>query len=225
MGTATRVLIVDDSAVIRQTLGGALGRDPEIEVVGTAPDPYVARDMIVALKPDVISLDLEMPRMDGITFLRKLMRHYPLPVVVVSSLTPKGGDLAMEAMAAGAMAVVCKPRTAYSAAGIIDELAATLKSVARADVREVLRMRETTVPRPQALGQDDQSRSRDRSLYRRHHGPGRLVASHAAGPARHRRFSTHAGAVYQLLCQRLAKETGLDVREARGGLGGSLAKC
>ena len=217
MGAVTRVLIVDDSAVIRQTLSGALARDPEIEVVGTAPDPYVARDMIVALKPDVISLDLEMPRMDGITFLRKLMHHYPLPVVVVSSLTPKGGDLALEAMAAGAMAVVCKPRTAFSAAGIIDELAATLKSVARANVREVLRTRETTVPRPQALarttnrilaiGASTGGTTALEGLLRAMPPdlPGTVVSQHMP------ELFTSAFA------QRLAKETGLDVREAQEG--------
>ena len=213
----TRVLIVDDSAVIRQTLGGALARDPEIEVVGMAPDPYVARDMIVALRPDVISLDLEMPRMDGITFLRKLMHHYPLPVVVVSSLTPKGGDLALEAMAAGAMAVVCKPRTAFSVTGIIDELAATLKSVARANVREVLRTRETAAPRPQALarttnrilaiGASTGGTTALEGLLRAMPPdlPGTVVSQHMP------ELFTSAFA------QRLAKETGLDVREAQEG--------
>ena len=89
-----RVLVVDDSAVVRKLFTQELSRDPEIEVVGSAPDPYVARDKIVELKPDVLTLDVEMPRMDGITFLRKLMQHYPLPVIIVSSLTPKGGELA-----------------------------------------------------------------------------------------------------------------------------------
>ena len=88
------VLIVDDSAVVRKILMKELARDRDIEVLGTAPDPYVARDKIVRLKPDVIILDIEMPRMDGITFLRKLMRYYPLPVIIVSSLTPEGGELA-----------------------------------------------------------------------------------------------------------------------------------
>jgi two-component system chemotaxis response regulator CheB len=78
-----KVLVVDDSAVVRQILQGALGADPEIEVVGTAPDPFVARDMIVERKPDVLTLDVEMPRMDGLTFLRKLMHYFPMPVIVV----------------------------------------------------------------------------------------------------------------------------------------------
>lgn len=104
-----RVLIVDDSSVVRRMCSRILSEAEGIEVVGTAPDPYVARDLIVKLKPDVMTLDVEMPRMDGITFLRKLMKHYPMPVIVVSTLTAKGGEVALEAMSAGAVDVVCKP--------------------------------------------------------------------------------------------------------------------
>ena len=105
-----RVLVVDDSPVVRKIFMDELGRDPEIEVVGGAPDPYVARDMIVELRPDVITLDIEMPRMDGITFLKKLMRYFPLPVIVISSASPHGGDLALAAMDAGAVELINKPR-------------------------------------------------------------------------------------------------------------------
>ncbi len=126
-----RVLIVDDSAVVRELLQRNLSRDPEIDVVGTAPDPYVARDKIVALKPDVISLDVEMPRMDGITFLKKLMTYYPLPVVILSSLTPKGGALAVEALEAGAFDVMSKTRSADGDEDIYAELTAKLKAAAR----------------------------------------------------------------------------------------------
>jgi len=98
MENKIKVLVVDDSAVVRKVFKEELSRERDIEVVGTAPDPYVARDKIVKLKPDVITLDIEMPRMDGLTFLKKLMRHYPLPVIIVSSLTKKGGKLAMEAL-------------------------------------------------------------------------------------------------------------------------------
>jgi two-component system, chemotaxis family, protein-glutamate methylesterase/glutaminase len=104
-----KVLIVDDSAIVRQVLSRELARADDIRVIGTAPDPYVARDKIVELRPDVVLLDMEMPRMDGLTFLKKLMKHFPLPVIIVSSLTPKGGDLALEAMNAGAVDVMCKP--------------------------------------------------------------------------------------------------------------------
>lgn len=109
-----RVMIVDDSAIVRQVLSKELERHHDIEVVATAPDPYVARDRIVKLKPDVILLDVEMPRMDGITFLKKLMHYHPLPVIIVSSLTEAGGALALEALDAGAVDVMCKPGSAYS---------------------------------------------------------------------------------------------------------------
>ena len=104
-----RVLVVDDSALARRAISDALARDPEIEVVGAASDPYVARDEILALQPDVITLDLEMPRMDGLTFLKILQEHYPVPVVVVSSLTPSGSAKALEALEAGALDVLAKP--------------------------------------------------------------------------------------------------------------------
>ena len=108
------MLIVDDSAIVRKIFSEELSKYPDIEIVGTAPDPYVARDKIVLLKPDVVTLDIEMPRMDGITFLRKLMKHYPLPVIIVSSLTPKGGKLTLEALDIGAVEVIAKPGAAYT---------------------------------------------------------------------------------------------------------------
>ena len=87
-----KVIIVDDSAVVRQVLSAEISKARDIEVVAVAADPYIARDKIVALHPDVITLDLEMPRMDGLTFLGKLMRYFPLPVIIVSSLTPRGSE-------------------------------------------------------------------------------------------------------------------------------------
>lgn len=127
----TRVLIVDDSAVVRQILVRELSQDPEIEVVGSAPDPYVARDMIVSLKPDVITLDVEMPRMDGVTFLKKLMLYHPIPAVIVSSLTPRGSELALEALDAGAVDVLCKPGAAYSVGDLTAALVETVKAAAQ----------------------------------------------------------------------------------------------
>ena len=103
-----RVLIVDDSPTVQRVFEKGLSRAKGIEVVGVAPDPYVARDMIVKNPPDVITLDIEMPRMDGLTFLRKLMKHFPLPVVVVSTLTTEGGAKAPEALECGAVEVVEK---------------------------------------------------------------------------------------------------------------------
>jgi two-component system chemotaxis response regulator CheB len=130
-----RVLVVDDSAVVRQIFSRELAKDPELEVVGSAPDPYVARDLIVKLRPDVLTLDLEMPRMDGTTFLRKLMHYYPLPVVVVSSLTPAGGELALEALAAGAVEVLCKPGAAFTVGDMSGQLIQKVKAAAQIDMK------------------------------------------------------------------------------------------
>ncbi len=129
-----RVLIVDDSAIVRKVLTQELGRHAGIEVVGTAPDPYIARDKIVALNPDVLTLDVEMPRMDGITFLRKLMTHHPMPVIVLSSLTPQGGKTAMEALEAGAVEVMCKPGGSYSVGDVCLVLVEKIKAVSRARI-------------------------------------------------------------------------------------------
>jgi len=126
-----KVLIIDDSAVVRQVLAGELSKSPEIEVVGTAIDPYVARDKIMSLRPDVLTLDIEMPRMDGLTFLGKLMKHHPLPVVVVSSLTPKGSETAIRALEYGAVDVVSKPGSSYSVAEVANQLVGKIRAAAR----------------------------------------------------------------------------------------------
>lgn len=110
MHSAIKVLVVDDSAIIRKYLTTELGKDPEIEVVGSASDPYIARDKIVELKPDVITLDIEMPRMDGLTFLKKLMKFYPLPVIMVSAYTEEGCETTLNALEFGAVDVMLKPR-------------------------------------------------------------------------------------------------------------------
>lgn len=127
-----KVLIVDDSAVVRKVFTKELSKEKDIEIVGTAPDPYVARDKIVKLKPDVVTLDIEMPRMDGLTFLKKLMRYYPLPVIIVSSLTTRGSKIAMEAMSLGALEVISKPNTAYSVGDMGIQLADKIRAVSRA---------------------------------------------------------------------------------------------
>jgi two-component system, chemotaxis family, protein-glutamate methylesterase/glutaminase len=127
-----RVLVVDDSALARRAISDALARDPEIEVVGVASDPYVARDEILALQPDVITLDLEMPRMDGVTFLKILQEHYPVPVVVVSSLTPSGSAKALEALEAGALDVLAKPDGSENLGQLAHQLAYHVKAAAHA---------------------------------------------------------------------------------------------
>ncbi|MFN7183760.1 MAG: chemotaxis response regulator protein-glutamate methylesterase [Thermomonas haemolytica] len=132
-----RVLIIDDSALVRQVLTDILSEDPMIEVVGTAADPLIARDKIKQLNPDVLTLDVEMPRMDGLTFLQNLMRLRPMPVVMVSSLTEAGAQVTLDALALGAVDFVTKPKldiqrglTAYAA-----DLREKLKQAAWARVK------------------------------------------------------------------------------------------
>ena len=132
-----RVLIVDDSALVRQILTEMLSADPQIEVVGSASDAHVAREKIKSLNPNVITLDVEMPKMDGITFLRNLMRLRPMPVVMVSSLTERGADVTLDALALGAVDYMPKPRIDL-AATLRDygtELTEKVKAAARARVR------------------------------------------------------------------------------------------
>ncbi|MBF0118119.1 MAG: chemotaxis response regulator protein-glutamate methylesterase [Desulfobacterales bacterium] len=129
-----KVLIVDDSAIVRKVFTEELSKEKGIEVIGTAPDPYVARDKIVKLKPDVVTLDIEMPRMDGLTFLKKLMKYYPIPVIVVSSLTKNGSKLALEALSIGAVEVISKPSTSYSVGEMSVQLADKIRAVARIKV-------------------------------------------------------------------------------------------
>ncbi len=132
-----RVLIVDDSAIVRRIFTQELSRHQDIEVIGTAPDPYVARDKIVHLRPDVVTLDIEMPRMDGISFLRKLMRYNPLPTIVVSSLTPKHSEMALEALECGAVDVLAKPGGSYSVGDMSIQLADKIRAAAKARPRGI----------------------------------------------------------------------------------------
>jgi two-component system chemotaxis response regulator CheB len=145
-----RTLIVDDSALVRKLLTEGLAHDPEIEVIGTAVDPYVARDKILALDPDVITLDIEMPRMDGLTFLKLIMKHRPMPVVIMSSLTTSGSCKALEALQAGAVEVVAKPAGAFSV-GDVEELASKIKAAAQSRQRR----RPGTVTVPAAIPHAD----------------------------------------------------------------------
>jgi len=134
-----RVLIVDDSAVVRQTLAQVLGSDPEIEVIATAGDPFVAAEKIEEQVPDVITLDVEMPRMDGVTFLRKIMAQHPIPVVICSSLAEAGTETALEAIDNGAVEIVTKPKLGVRQ--FLEESRTTLcdavKAAARARLRPV----------------------------------------------------------------------------------------
>lgn len=139
MARPIRVLVVDDSALIRKLMTEILDADPGIEVVGTAADPFIAREKIKQLSPDVLTLDVEMPRMDGLTFLRNLMRLRPMPVVMVSSLTEQGATVTLDALAAGAVDFVTKPKidVARTLAGYAELLVEKVKDAARARVHVI----------------------------------------------------------------------------------------
>jgi len=149
MSDDIKVLIVDDSAIVRKVFTEELSREKGIRVVGTAPDPYVARDKIVQLKPDVITLDIEMPRMDGLTFLKKLMKYYPLPVIIVSSLSTKGSKTALEALSSGALEVISKPSAAYSVGDLSIQLADKIRAVAHIKVGKAAQIRNIVADKPE----------------------------------------------------------------------------
>ena len=137
-----KVLVVDDSALVRKLLTAMLSRSREIEVIGAASDPYAAREKIKKLNPDVITLDVEMPRMDGITFLENLMRLRPMPVVMVSSLTQRGADVTLRALELGAVDFVAKPRV--DIAGTLGDYEAEL--IAKVKVAAGARVMPRTTP-------------------------------------------------------------------------------
>ncbi len=151
-----RVLIIDDSAVVRRMATDALNADPAIEVVGTAVDPYAARDKIKELNPDVITLDIEMPRMDGLTFLEILMQRRPVPVIVMSSLSQRGSEHALEALRLGAFDVIGKPCGSYSFGDLGIELTAKIKAAAATTLRALPPpikpvIRAANAPRPPGI--------------------------------------------------------------------------
>ncbi|MDZ4194440.1 MAG: chemotaxis response regulator protein-glutamate methylesterase [Pseudomonas sp.] len=148
-----KVMIVDDSAVVRQVLASVLAADPAIEVLGTAADPLFALSKMEREWPDVIVLDVEMPRMDGITFLKKLMAERPTPVVICSTLTEKGASTTMQALAAGAVSIVTKPQVNLSKflVNASDDLLGAVKAAARANMRQLAKSKAPVQPK---LGAD-----------------------------------------------------------------------
>ena len=150
-----RILVVDDSAIVRKILSETINAEKDMEVVGTAPDPFVARDKILALRPDVITLDIEMPRMDGLTFLKRLMQFHPLPVIIISSLTQSSCEISMEALASGAVDVMTKPGGPYSIGELRDTLPAKLRAAAQARMRQAPRVISaapvSAIPAPASL--------------------------------------------------------------------------
>lgn len=142
-----KVFVVDDSAVVRSILTEKLNATGKLQVAGSAIDPFVAREKIVRLQVDVLLLDIEMPRMDGLTFLKYLMKYRPIPTIILSSLADGVNQASMEALDLGAVAVVCKPGGPYSVTDLIDNLTETILQAAHVDVS---RFRQVLAPRPQA---------------------------------------------------------------------------
>ena len=129
------VLVVDDSALVRSLLTEIVNREPDMVCVGAAADPLIARGMIKELNPDVLTLDIEMPRMDGLTFLKILQQHRPIPVIIVSSISTAGSAAAMTALQSGAVEVLAKPTSAYSIGHLADQLPRHIKAAAASRMR------------------------------------------------------------------------------------------
>ncbi|MBL8992431.1 MAG: chemotaxis response regulator protein-glutamate methylesterase [Spirochaetia bacterium] len=140
-----RVLIIDDSAVVRRTLEIELSKDPMIEVVGTAIDPIFAQKKIEELRPDVLIMDVEMPRMDGLSFLKILMAEKPMPVIIFSSITQRGSPKAMEAMDLGAVDVLPKPGASYTVGEMVEQLLEKVKGAAGSDLKKMKTIRDRAV--------------------------------------------------------------------------------
>ncbi|MGB5987410.1 MAG: chemotaxis response regulator protein-glutamate methylesterase [Desulfobacterales bacterium] len=218
----TKVLIVDDSAVVRKVLSNELSQYDDFEIVGTAVDPYMARDKVVKLKPDVLTLDLEMPRMDGLSFLAKLMHYFPMPVVVLSSLTPKNSETALKALDLGAVEVLCKPGSAYSTRDISRKLARAIRLAAKANVRQspprspseapgppldTSRLLKTTTQKIVAIGASTGGTKAIESLLRQFPAgfPGTVICQHMP-----EKFTTSFAQRLNSICQ-------MEVREAKDG--------
>jgi two-component system, chemotaxis family, protein-glutamate methylesterase/glutaminase len=229
MSARIRVLIVDDSALVRRALTENLSRCADIEVVGTAVDPYVARDKILLLNPDVLTLDIEMPRMDGLTFLKRLMQHRPMPVVILSSLTGTGSAKALEALQAGAVEVLEKSSGALSAMQDHVRLVEVIKAAARARMRP--QPAESPTSRPPAAA--PVRASVVRAAGARRYDPRKIILMGAStgGTEALRAILTrlradlpgicivqHIPALFSLaFAQRLNELCDLEVREARNG--------
>ena len=198
----TRVLLVDDSAVVRKLLGDALRKHDDIEVVGGAADPYIARDMILQHEPDVITLDIEMPRMDGLSFLRKLMEHHPIPAIVVSSLTQQGSAASVEALRIGAIDVIGKPGGPHAVGEVADRVAERIRALrsraARSSSGSVAPDDPARRPgRPPRQRQPPARAHRHRRVDRRHPGDRDGADADARRHAADRHRPAHAGRLHQ----------------------------
>lgn len=229
-----RVLVVDDSAIARKVITDSLAPFPDIEVVGTAIDPYHARDKILQLKPDVLTLDIEMPKMDGLTFLRLMMQHRPMPVIIMSSLTAAGSAKAMEALEAGAVDVLDKPSGSYSAHHDGGRLASKIRAAGMARLRRRTAV-EAPAAAPSATSAGQQSPPAPKTLpaQARNHHPRSLIllGSSTGGPEALHHLMTalpqdlpgiciaqHIPACFsKAMADRFNKISRLEVREAVAG--------
>ena len=233
-----RVMIVDDSAIVREILSARLSRDPRIEVVASAMDPYVARDKLEKTKVDVMTLDIEMPRMDGLTFLRQLMKQAPMPVIVVSSLAKEANAAAMKALELGAVDVVPKPGGPFSVEEVIPYLAERIIASSRAERFKIAgtmrrkRIGKTATAKRTPLRatarlpvllvsreyQNYESADSHRSLQWRHHRS-KLSSASGSGFPTYSGGHPHAGARFyrHLLLARLNDLSCATVKEARDG--------
>ena len=196
MTTKIRVLVVDDSALVRSLLAEIINRQGDMACVGAAADPLIAREMIRELNPDVITLDVEMPHMDGIEFLSRLMRLRPMPVVMVSTLTQHGAELTLRALELGAIDFVAKPQIGVGdgLALLADEISAKIRIAARAQLQRARRTRAATARARGAGPREHREGHLHRRVHRRHRGHQAVAAAAAcrcAGAADH---AAHAAA-------------------------------
>ena len=160
--TKIKVLIVDDSELVCNIFAKELAKDPELEIVGTAPDPIIARDMIGKLRPDVLLLDIEMPKMDGLTFLEQLMTYYPMPVIIVSSIAKEGSAAALRATELGAAEVIAKPGPSYSVREMTEQLIDKVKAVFR--IKNIKPRNEIRISLPLMIRDKKQLKNSDKII-------------------------------------------------------------
>lgn len=218
-----KVLVVDDSAMVRDILSKGLALDPEIEVVGSASDPYIARDKIIKYAPDVLTLDVEMPKMDGVEFLRRLIPQYPIPVIMVSALTQRGKQITLEALEAGAIDFVTKPSTdvARGLTQMLAELREKVKLSAKAKVPVKIKA-ASSKPRPSQVASSALAESTDKVI---------AIGASTGGTEAIRQVITHfpatmAGVVIvqhmpagftKMFAERLNEQCEMTVKEAEPG--------
>jgi chemotaxis response regulator CheB len=196
-----RVLVVDDSALMRKLISNLLAKDPELEVIATAIDGCFALTKVEQLKPDVVTLDVDMPRMDGLTALAEMVSKHHTPVIMLSSLTTRGAALTMQALEKGAVDFVCKPAGSARLPEMADELVAKIKAAARTNVQALSRTSQAGAPikkKPLLAGQGTRESCSDRGLVWRASRSAALAAANSCGfGCGYRDCATHAGKLHR----------------------------